>query len=195
MGLLDSDRVSRDRSYSGNLTEFDQLSITGLSPSVVPHSIGILLAVEFVTPYVSPTTPTDKLPVWAISCSLAATREVEFSFSSCGYLDVSVLHVRPACLCIQHTVIQESRDQRSFDSFPRLFAVFHALHRLLAPRHPPHALTCLATLIQSQKQHQNPKARHCIRQNLPTRFFRPETHANDVSLRSENVIQMPLRLH
>ena len=45
--------------------------------------------------------------------------------------------------------IQESRDQCSFDSSPGLFAVFHALHRLLAPRHPPHALSSLAALIQS----------------------------------------------
>ena len=45
--------------------------------------------------------------------------------------------------------IRESRDQRSFDSSPGLIAVFHALHRLLAPRHPPHALSSLAALILS----------------------------------------------
>jgi hypothetical protein len=44
-------------------------------------------------------------------------------------------------------VIRESRDQRSVDSYPGLFAVFHALHRLLAPRHPPHALSSLAALF------------------------------------------------
>jgi hypothetical protein len=43
--------------------------------------------------------------------------------------------------------IQGSRDQRLFDSFPELIAVFHALHRLLAPRHPPHALSSLAALF------------------------------------------------
>ena len=69
-------------------------------------------------------------------------REVAVAFLSCGYLDVSVHHVRPVHLCIQCTVIQGSRDQRSFDSSPKLFAAFHALHRLLTPRHPPHALTC-----------------------------------------------------
>ncbi len=46
-------------------------------------------------------------------------------------------------------LIQGSRDQCSFDSFPGLIAVFHALHRLLAPRHPPHALNSLAALIPS----------------------------------------------
>ena len=31
--------------------------------------------------------------IWAVSLSLAATKEIEFSFSSSGYLDVSVLRV------------------------------------------------------------------------------------------------------
>jgi hypothetical protein len=43
--------------------------------------------------------------------------------------------------------IRVPRDQRLFDSFPGLFAAFHALHRLLAPRHPPHALSNLTTMI------------------------------------------------
>ena len=88
--------------------------------------------------------------VWAVSCSLAATGEVALAFSSYGYLDVSVPHVRSVSLCIQLTVIRESQDQRSFDSSPRHFAAFHALHRLLAPRHPPHALIYLANLINCQ---------------------------------------------
>src|SRR3989440_7841573 len=46
-------------------------------------------------------------------------------------------------------VIRASRDQRAFDHFPGLIAVFHALLRLLAPRHPPHALSSLAALILS----------------------------------------------
>lgn len=47
--------------------------------------------------------------------------------------------------------IQESRDHRLFVSFPRLFADFHALHRLLTPRHPPCALSSLATTIQNSR--------------------------------------------
>ena len=43
--------------------------------------------------------------------------------------------------------IQGSRDQHSFDSSPELIAVCHALHRLLAPRHPPHALSSLTALF------------------------------------------------
>ena len=40
-------------------------------------------------------------PVWALSLSLAATQEVEVSFFSCGYLDVSVPHVVLHSLWIQ----------------------------------------------------------------------------------------------
>jgi hypothetical protein len=44
-------------------------------------------------------------------------------------------------------VIRESRDQSLLDGFPGLIAAFHALHRLLAPRHPPYALSSLTTMI------------------------------------------------
>ena len=50
-------------------------------------------------------------------------------------------------LWIHTKIIQGSRDQLAFDQSPGLIAVFHALHRLLAPRHPPHALSSLAALI------------------------------------------------
>ena len=49
--------------------------------------------------------------VWALSISLAATEEVEVSFLSWGYLDVSVHPVRPLDLCIQTrvTCLQQAR--------------------------------------------------------------------------------------
>src|ERR1019366_9278464 len=52
-----------------------------------------------------------------------------------------------SCYWIHIKIIQGSRDQLVFDQSPGLIAVFHALHRLLAPRHPPHALSSLAALI------------------------------------------------
>ena len=91
-----------------------------------------------------PTTPQRKTSaVWAISRSLAATEEIDFSFFSCGYLDVSVHRVRRLHLWIQCRPVRESRDQHSFNSSPELFAVFHALQSLLTPRHPPCALSSL----------------------------------------------------
>jgi hypothetical protein len=41
--------------------------------------------------------------------------------------------------------IQRSPDQSLFSGSPELIAAYHVFHRLLAPRHPPIALTSLAT--------------------------------------------------
>src|SRR4028119_1111501 len=41
--------------------------------------------------------------------------------------------------------IRKSSDHSSVDSSPRLIAASYVLHRLLVPRHPPCALTNLAT--------------------------------------------------
>ena len=41
-----------------------------------------------------------RIPVWALSVSLAATPEIDFSFSSSGYLDVSVHRVPDLTLWI-----------------------------------------------------------------------------------------------
>ena len=90
--------------------------------------------------------------VWPLSISLAATLEIDFSFSSSGYLDVSVHRVPFHTLWIgvwihevfscgfPHSEICGSRD---ICSSPQLFAAYHVLHRLLVPRHPPCALSCL----------------------------------------------------
>ena len=86
--------------------------------------------------------------VWAIALSLATTDAIDFSFFSSGYLDVSVPHVGSTWLWIHHAVIRVPRDHHLFVNSPGLFADFHALHRLLMPRHPPYALSSLATLIE-----------------------------------------------
>ena len=90
-----------------------------------------------------------RIPVWPLSISLAATLEIEFSFFSSPYLDVSVqavpLHtlwigVWMAEVCsagFPHSDISGSLD---ICSSPKLFAAYHVFHRLLVPRHPPCAL-------------------------------------------------------
>ena len=47
-----------------------------------------------------------RISVWPLSISLAATLEIDFSFSSSGYLDVSVRRVPSATLCIHVTVME-----------------------------------------------------------------------------------------
>src|SRR5437763_16529144 len=46
--------------------------------------------------------------------------------------------------------IRTSPGQRSVGISPEHFAATHVLHRLLAPRHPPHALSSLQTSIFSE---------------------------------------------
>ena len=93
-----------------------------------------------------------RIPVWALPVSLAATPGIDVSFSSSGYLDVSVHRVPSVWLCIHHTVtgvfpagFPHSDTHGSMDicSSPWLFAAYHVFLRLLVPRHPPCALYCL----------------------------------------------------
>ena len=89
----------------------------------------------------------ETLTVWAVPLSLAATDGIDFSFSSSGYLDVSV-HQVAACVPMDSArSIRVPRDHRLFVNSPRIFADFHALHRLSTPRHPPCALNRLAIEI------------------------------------------------
>ena len=93
-----------------------------------------------------------RIPVWALSISLAATLEIDVSFSSSGYLDVSVHRVPGVTLWIHVTSLEgfssrfpHSEISGSMDicSSPKLFAAYHVFHRLLVPRHPPCALSCI----------------------------------------------------
>ena len=95
-----------------------------------------------------------RIPVWALPLSLAATHGIDVSFSSSGYLDVSVHRVPFHALWIgawmtevfsagfPHSDISGSMD---ICSSPKLFAAYHVFHRLLVPRHPPYALFCLTS--------------------------------------------------
>ena len=104
-------------------------------------------------PQRSPNPAMHASRVWALSISLAATLEIDkFSFSSSGYLDVSVPRVPHVQLCIHCTLTEVSSAgfphsdiSGSLDmcSSPKLFAAYHVFHRLLVPRHPPCALTTL----------------------------------------------------
>ena len=98
MGLPDSVQVPRDWTYLGTKQESAPFSNTGLSPSVVMLSSTVLLADNLITPRLAPQPPKPKLKVWAVSISLAATKEIELSLFSTRYLDVSVPWVSLAYL-------------------------------------------------------------------------------------------------
>ena len=96
--------------------------------------------------------------VWPLSRSLAATYEIDVSFSSSPYLDVSVQAVPFHTLWIgvwmtgvlpagfPHSDIHGSK---IICISPWLFAAYHVFLRLSVPRHPPCALFCLTSSMHS----------------------------------------------
>ena len=99
-----------------------------------------------------------RTPVWPLSLSLAATHKIDVSFSSSGYLDVSVHRVPFRTLWIGVWMIRVLRTgfphsdicgSRDICSSPQLFAAYHVFLRLLVPRHPPCALLCLISSMHS----------------------------------------------
>ena len=85
-----SHRISRVPRYSGTDYLFSHPP-TGLSPSLARLSNRFGSA---IVRYRLPSTPVVRRPlVWPLSSSLATTKEIEFSFFSSGYLDVSLPRV------------------------------------------------------------------------------------------------------
>ena len=132
----------------------NEISITGLLPSLACLSRLLHLFHCFVTPYkVSYNPEKHAFRFGLFPVSLAATQGIAFAFSSSGYLDVSVPRV---CLLITYgfSYGYDSITNRGFPhsdisgslltySSPKRFGVCPVLLRLLVPRHPPYALTNL----------------------------------------------------
>ena len=77
-----------------------QISSTGVSPSALCFSKTVRLSVK--VPRRDPQPRSASTPVWPLPRSLAATWRIDVSFSSWGYLDVSVHPVSFCRLCV-HT--------------------------------------------------------------------------------------------
>ena len=136
----------------------DSFSLTGLSPSLAGLSRTFLLNNHNHSMQSEPQGA--RTLVWALSGSLAATSDIEFSFRkifsflSSGYLDVSVHRVPSLWLWIYHRVLEvcssgfphsDIHGSKVICTSPWLFAAYHVFHRLLVPRHPPCALSCLTS--------------------------------------------------
>ena len=148
-----SHKVSRVSWYSGYchvfiVFRYGAFTLSGwLSQNHSPNNSESLLQSE---------PRSARTSVCPLSISLAATLEIDFSFSSSGYLDVSVhrvpfltlwIGVRITEVCsarFPHSDISGSMD---ICSSPKLFAAYHVFHRLLVPRHPPCALFCLTSYV------------------------------------------------
>ena len=150
-----SDKVSRVSSYSGYRSvslsfAYGAFTLSGrLSQS---RSAGLSES----GPRSEPRNA--RIPVWPLPRSLAATCGIDVSFSSSGYLDVSVHRVPFHTLWIgvwmtgvlpagfPHSDICGSK---IICISPQLFAAYHVFLRLLVPRHPPCALFCLISSMHS----------------------------------------------
>ena len=160
MVLPASHKVSRVSWYSGAeliIIVFTYGTITPYGPTFQ------LCSINYDFSLCSVRNPRDKSLVWALSFSLAATKKIDFSFSSSRYLDVSVPWV------YLHKAMYSPYDTWGFPcefphseifgslamcAYPKLIAAYRVLHRLLMPRHSPCALhnltlACLLAAIAS----------------------------------------------
>ena len=106
-----------------------------------------------VTESLMQSEPRDaRITVWALPRSLAATYGIDVSFSSSGYLDVSVPRVPFHTLwigvwirevCSRGFPHSEICGSQNICFSPQLIAACHVLRRLSVPRHPPCALYSL----------------------------------------------------
>ena len=90
MGPPASSRVSRVRSYSGSTLLPVNFVYGTFTPFGLPFQTCSTIDTDCL---MSVRNPDSKLPVWPLSRSLAATWKIDVSFSSYGYLDVSVPRV------------------------------------------------------------------------------------------------------
>ena len=154
---LDSHEVPRASQYSGTgcvLFGFEYGAITRCG-----GAFQLTSSAYSRIAYAGPTTPNGRNhPVWALPISLAATFGIDVSFSSSGYLDVSVHRVPLHTLWIGVWMIRVLRTgfphsdicgSRIICISPQLFAAYHVFLRLLVPRHPPCALLCLISSMHS----------------------------------------------
>ena len=129
-----------------------RLSLTGLSPSLAgfPKTVLLNSLNQFRGP--NPSMHARWFGLFRFRSPLLTESHVVFSSS--GYLDVSVHRVPLHTLWIGvwiHEVFScgfpHSEISGSLDicSSPKLIAAYHVFHRLLVPRHPPCALSCLAS--------------------------------------------------
>jgi hypothetical protein len=90
--------------------------------------------------------------VWAVPISLAATFGISVIYFPPGTEMVHFPGLAHTRLCIQRAVTRvhlagflhsEIPGSKPACGSPRLIAACHVLHRLLAPRHPPYALSSL----------------------------------------------------
>ena len=134
----------------------NHFSLTGLSPSLAGFPKTILLSSSDQLCSPNPMVHAPWFGLFRVRSPLLTESIV--SFSSSGYLDVSVHRVPLHTLWIGVWMIRVLRTgfphsdicgSRIICISPQLFAAYHVFLRLLVPRHPPCALLCLISSMHS----------------------------------------------
>ena len=151
--LYTDERVMKDGRFCKRLFVKALLLLISFASQMISYRLTKqLMNVNIQRSFANQSEPLSKLLVWPLSRSLAATRKIDVSFSSSGYLDVSVPRVPSGKLCIGLSVLKvylsgfphsDIHGSKDICSSPWLFAAYHVLHRLSVPRHPPCALYSL----------------------------------------------------
>ena len=128
-----------------------RLSLTGLSPSLAGFPKAVLLA--FPNHFRGPNPGAHAPRFGLLRVRSPLLTESLVVFSSSGYLDVSVRRVPLPALWIGAGMHEgsscgfphsDTSGSKGICPSPKLFAAYRVFHRLLVPRHPPCALSCLA---------------------------------------------------
>jgi hypothetical protein len=158
MVLPDSHRVARVLRYLGTASRGRAVSPTGLSPSVVVRSRSLRLPLSLLTLWLTPEAGPQpppccqrrfrllpvRSPLLGESLLISVPGGTEmfhfppFASRPCGRDDWALPQPGfPIRAPPSHSLLSGSS---------RFFAARHALRRMSAPRHPPHALSSLPTL-------------------------------------------------
>ena len=159
MVSVDSRRVSRAPRYSGTGFESRSFSFTRLSRSMAPFPNGLQLTTGLVTlllPALQP--PLNRDPMGLGCCDFARHYFRHRGF----FLLLRVLRWFTSPGCLRQAYVfslgfsgislsglphSEILGSKPVCGSPKLFAAYHVLHRLLAPRHSPYALSSLTILF------------------------------------------------
>ena len=146
MGPADSRRIPRAPRYSGAGLTIVSISTMGLSPATVTLSSMLVYGSDGRRRRSYNTVTAVTVTVWALARSLATTGAIVLTFSSCGYLDVSVPHVRPpqtsgvAASLPPGFPIRTSPGRSAFAAHRRFSQLVTSFFASESHRHPPCAL-------------------------------------------------------
>ena len=144
-------------------------SLTRLLRSLAPLSNGLQLRISSASAGPQPRRACPS--VWALSLSLAATPGIDFSFSSSGYLDVSVPRVPSACAMYLRIGDKSSTCRVSPFGYQGIYACLRLPLAFRSLPRPSSALGALAsTLCSSSLDYVDPETRYIyfrLLSNLP----------------------------